>query len=327
MTQAIVAALVPAAVAWAVIAILLRMPWTAGLSDQPNERSLHAIPTPRIGGIGILAGVAAVSFPPGPLALTLGCALALWCISFADDMRGLPVAVRFLAHLAAATVAVTALAGPLDGIAALAPWVIAILAVAWATNLYNFMDGADGIAGGMTVIGFAAYAIAAAIAGAQGLVWISAAIASAAAGFLVHNFPPARVFLGDSASIPLGFLAAMLGLHGIVAGTWMLAFPLLVFSPFVVDATVTLVRRLVRGEVPWHAHRSHGYQRLVLAGWSRQRLALSAYALMLAAAGSAFALEAAGFMLQCGIILGWIVSYALILLAIERKTKRIAPAP
>src|SRR5882672_4399855 len=108
---AIVAVLVPAVVAWAVIAILMRMPWTASLSDQPNERSLHTIPTPRIGGIGLLAGVAAVSFPPGPLAVTLGCALALWCISFADDLRSLPVAARLLAHVGAAAVAVIALLG------------------------------------------------------------------------------------------------------------------------------------------------------------------------------------------------------------------------
>jgi UDP-GlcNAc:undecaprenyl-phosphate GlcNAc-1-phosphate transferase len=327
MTHAgIVAVLVPALVAWALIAILVRMPWTASLSDQPNERSLHTIPTPRIGGIGILAGVAAVSFPPGALAVTLGCALALWCISLADDLRGLPVAARLAAHLVAAAVAVAALLGPPADILAAAPWLLALLAIVWATNLYNFMDGADGLAGGMAVIGFAAYAIAAVLAGASALAWTSAAVASAAAGFLVHNYPPARAFLGDCGSIPLGFLAGMLGLHGILAGTWGLAFPLLVFSPFIVDATVTLVRRLVRGDAPWRAHREHGYQRLVLAGWSRQRLALSAYALMLAAAGSALALERVGFMLQCGIIFGWIVLYALIVFAIERKTTRIPTA-
>jgi UDP-N-acetylmuramyl pentapeptide phosphotransferase/UDP-N-acetylglucosamine-1-phosphate transferase len=324
MTPGIVAVLVPAVITWVLIAILLRMPWTSSLSDRPNERSLHAIPTPRIGGIGILAGVAAVSFPPGPLAVTLGCALALWCISLADDLRGLPVAARLLAHVIAAAVAVAAMLGPPGVI--VAPWVLALLAIVWAANLYNFMDGADGLAGGMAVIGFAAYAIAAALAGASALAWTSAAVASAAAGFLVHNFPPARAFLGDCGSIPIGFLAGALGLHGLLAGTWTAAFPLLVFSPFLVDATFTLARRLIRGEAPWRAHREHGYQRLVLAGWSRRRLALSAYALMLAAALSAFALEAADFMLQCGIIFVWVAAYASILLAIDRKTRRIPTA-
>ena len=324
MTHAGIVAVLPAVIAWALVAILLRMPWTASLADRPNERSLHTIATPRIGGIGIAAGVAAVAFPPGPLALTLGCALALWCVSLADDLRGLPVAARLLAHVVAAAVVVAAMLGPPGVI--VAPWVLALLAVVWATNLYNFMDGADGLAGGMAVLGFAAYAIAAVLAGATELAWISAAVASASAGFLLHNFPPARAFLGDSGSIPLGFLAGALGLHGVLAGTWSAAFPLLVFSPFVVDATFTLARRLLRGEAPWRAHREHGYQRLVLAGWSRRRLVLSAYALMLAGAVSAFTLEAVGFMLQCGIIFVWVVVYALILLAIDRKTRRIQTA-
>jgi UDP-N-acetylmuramyl pentapeptide phosphotransferase/UDP-N-acetylglucosamine-1-phosphate transferase len=324
MTHAEIAVLVPALIAWALIAVLLRMPWTASLSDRPNERSLHTTPTPRIGGIGIAAGVAAVSFPPGSLAVTLGCALALWCISLADDLRSLPVAARLLAHAIAAAVAVGAMLGSPG--AMLGPWVLALLAIVWATNLYNFMDGADGLAGGMAVIGFAAYAIAAGLAGASALAWTSAAVASAAAGFLVHNFPPARAFLGDCGSIPLGFLAGALGLHGLLAGTWSPAFPLLVFSPFFVDASFTLARRLARGEAPWRAHREHGYQCLVLAGWSHRRLALSAYALMLAAALSAFALEAASLMLQCGIIFAWIALYALIQLAIDRKTTRIPTA-
>jgi UDP-N-acetylmuramyl pentapeptide phosphotransferase/UDP-N-acetylglucosamine-1-phosphate transferase len=200
---------------------------------------------------------------------------------------------------------------------------VAIVAIAWVTNLFNFMDGADGLAGGMAAIGFAACAWAAIHSGDTALAGTCAAIASASVGFLRWNFPPARVFLGDAGSIPLGFLAAALGAYGAVRGTWSLAFPVMVFSPFIVDATVTLLRRLVGGEKVWRAHRSHYYQRLVLAGWPRRRLAVASFALMAGAGASALVLERVGAMLQCGIIFFWAALYALLLVSIDRTTRRM----
>jgi len=191
----------------------------------------------------------------------------------------------------------------------------------WMTNLYNFMDGSDGLAGTMALVGFGAYAAAAALAGHGPLALVSLAVASASAGFLAFNFPPARVFMGDAGSIPLGFLAGALGVLGVVAGAWPAAFPAVAFSPFIVDATATLLRRLVRGERVWQAHRSHYYQRLVLSGWNPRRLVLAAGGLMLAAAASALVLARSGLMLQCGIIFFWVVLYALLLPAIDRKTR------
>ena len=188
------------------------------------------------------------------------------------------------------------------------------------TNLFNFMNGSDG-SPGHGGHRFGTLAIAACEAGAMALALVATCVAAASLGFLLHNFPPARVFLGDAGSVPLGFLAGALGLHGVFTGIWPLWFPMLVFSPFIVDASVTLLRRVVHGERFWRAHRSHYYQRLVMAGWSPRALALGAYALMAAAAASALAGEAAGRTGLFGIILVWAAAYALLFLAIERRAR------
>ena len=318
-----VAIAVPGVVAWTVIALLRRTPFARRALDRPNERSLHTLPTPRLGGIGVMLAAIPIAMAgaDGGLAAVLACAAALALVSAADDLRSLPVGVRLAAHLAAAVFAAVEL-GPSGAIS-----VVVVLAIGWMTNLFNFMDGADGLAGGMAMIGFSAYAVAAHGAGQAALAMACAALASAAAGFLVHNFPPARVFLGDAGSIPLGFLAGALGLAGYSRGAWPAWFPLLVFSPFIVDASVTLVRRMVRGERPWRAHRDHYYQRLVLAGWSARRLAIASYLLMLAVSAAALAGREAGFMLQCGIISAGAAVYALLLVAIEVRLRPAGAAP
>lgn len=321
--QWLAAAFVPAFVAWAVIALLRRSRWARLLADHPNERSLHAASMPRVGGLGIFAGILPIAawVAHGPMAATLACAFALMLVSLADDVRSLPIEVRLPAHVTAAVVVVLASASasqPGWGWIESLLWVAALV---WMTNLFNFMDGTDGLAGGMAAIGFAALAIGAAAAGQVPLAIIATAVASASAGFLPHNFPPARVFMGDAGSIPLGFLAAALGMHGALANAWPAWFAFLVFSPFIVDATVTIVRRLLRGERIWIAHRSHAYQRLVLSGWSRTRTALAGYALMAAAAASALVARGQGVMLQCGIIFGWVAAYALLLALAERRAK------
>jgi len=271
-------ALVPVASALACAAVILvLLKRSSGVPlDHPNERSLHEAPVPRVGGLGIVAGtlLALVLVRAEPLLATLVAALA--AVSYADDRAHLPIVVRFAAHTAAAAafVHIAATDVPL-------PWQAAVvLAVVWMTNLYNFMDGSDGLAGGMALFGFGAYALAAWLAGDLVFAVVAASIASAAAGFLAFNFPPAKVFMGDAGSIPLGFLAAALGILGWHAGHWPLWFPALVFSPFVVDATVTLARRVLRGERFWRAHRTHYYQRLVQLGWGHRNTALAEYALM-----------------------------------------------
>jgi UDP-N-acetylmuramyl pentapeptide phosphotransferase/UDP-N-acetylglucosamine-1-phosphate transferase len=252
--------------------------------DTPNERSLHAHPVPRTGGIAIAAGVAvACSFAPTGVAVILAGAAALAAVSFADDLAGLPTLARLAAHLAAAGTALYYQVGYSEPIL----FAALLLAIAWYANLYNFMDGADGLAGGMTVIGFGAYAIAAFLAGGEGVAVLCASLAAAAAGFLVFNFPPARLFMGDVGSVPVGFLAGALGVYGWSRAWWPLWFPLLVFAPFVGDASLTLLRRLLRGERVWRAHREHYYQRLVRMGFGHRATAAIEYAAMLICAATA----------------------------------------
>jgi len=245
--------------------------------DTPNERSLHVQPVPRTGGIAIAAGVAAACLLAWPgLPVILGAAALLAAASFADDVVGLSTLARLAVHLGAAA---AALLFELEVSGAL-PFVVLALALAWTTNLYNFMDGADGLAGGMAVFGFGAYAVAAHLAGAQTLAALCASVASTAAAFLVFNWHPARLFMGDVGSVPLGFLAGALGLQGWAVGAWPLWFPLLAFAPFMCDATLTLLRRLWRRERVWQAHREHYYQRLVRMGFGHRRTALIEYAAM-----------------------------------------------
>ncbi len=246
--------------------------------DEPNARSLHTVPVPRTGGIGLLTGVAAGWLLAGvhwPWVFWSAIALII-SISLLDDLRGLSAAVRFPVHLLAASLAVLALLPEAGGLTI----AIAVLLVAWMCNLYNFMDGSDGLAGGMACSGFLFYAIAAATAGSTQFALLNLAVAAAAAGFLLHNFHPARIFLGDAGAVTLGFLAATLGLIGWRQQDWTWWFPLLVFSPFIVDASVTLARRVLSGARFWEAHRDHYYQRLVRLGIGHRRTALLEYALM-----------------------------------------------
>ena len=186
--------------------------------------------------------------------------------------------------------------------------------------LYNFMDGMDGFAGGMAVIGFTTLAwLGRADVGFSAFCLV---VAASSAGFLLHNFPPAKIFLGDSGSTTLGFLAAACSLWGSQAGLFPFWTALLIFSPFIVDATVTLLRRLWHGEPVWKAHRSHYYQRLVLLGWGHRRTVLVEYALMLACAASALLaiqLPPADQTVLAGV---WIVIYGLLMMAVAWLERR-----
>jgi UDP-N-acetylmuramyl pentapeptide phosphotransferase/UDP-N-acetylglucosamine-1-phosphate transferase len=282
----LLAALTSFALATGLVRVLVSNRVLGTIIDVPNERSSHSVPVPRTGGLGLMmaAFVTWVLFAPGSYAAAVVAAGLLCAVSFLDDARGLSVRSRFLVQIG---VAVLFLALVYRG-----PWLLlplALFSIAWMINLYNFMDGSDGLAGGMTIAGFGAYALAAHSGGLGQLSLLAAIIAGAAAGFLVWNFHKARIFMGDSGSVPLGFLAAALGLLGWQAGTWPMWFPVLVFSPFIADASVTLLKRYLRGEKLSQAHRIHYYQRVLRMGLGHRGTALAAYALMLAAAGSALA--------------------------------------
>ncbi len=262
---------------------ILRSKFASAIQDVPNARSLHSKTVPRIGGLGLMAGVLsswvlAPDMPGWWLILPL---TAVFAVSLVDDKYGLPVRGRLFIHLLAAAILVVGagLYSQYGVVVALA----ALLLTVWMTNLYNFMDGSDGLAGGMALFGFAAYGAAAWIAHDDAMAVLNFSISAAALGFLYYNFPPARVFMGDAGSIPLGFLAAAMGVWGWQKECWTAWFPLLVFSPFIVDASVTLLRRSLRGVKITEAHREHYYQRAVQLGWSHRRVALVEYLLMLAA--------------------------------------------
>lgn len=264
----------------AAVALLLSSKMGGRIQDIPNERSLHSAPTPRIGGLGLMAGLLAgwgllFSLLTWWLLLPL---LGLVAVSLLDDIHNLPVRQRLLAQLAAAVILVAGLG--IHAREGLLLACVAILFTVWLTNLYNFMDGSNGLAGGMALFGFSFYGIAALLAHNEMFAMLCFTVSAAALGFLYFNFPNARVFMGDAGSIPLGFLVAALGLWGWQQGCWPVWFPLLVFSPFIVDATVTLGKRALRGAKVTEAHREHYYQRAIQMGWSHRKLALVEYALM-----------------------------------------------
>ncbi|MBK8006560.1 MAG: glycosyltransferase family 4 protein [Gemmatimonadetes bacterium] len=264
--------------------------------DHPGHRSLHDRPTPRTGGLAVLAAIGAGLLGSGwarPLSGAgvgvLAGLVAVAAVSLADDRAGVRAGYRFLVHLLAAGLAVGS-APDSGGRRARAARGYGdsggVLGLVWMINLYNFMDGMDGFAGGMSLAGFGGLALLALPWGPTWYPLACAVVAAAALGFLGWNFPPARIFLGDVGSAPLGYLAGV----GILTGAGLGAFPLpcglLVFLPFIADASFTLARRIVAGERFWEPHRTHLYQRLVLAGWSHRRVVLWEYLLMALTGGT-----------------------------------------
>ncbi len=280
-TPALLAPLTAFAATLVIIWWLLRSRLSFIALDRPGRRSLHERPVPRTGGIGIHAGIIlawATAAPNLPDAAWAAYAVML-AISFLEDVGGVAAAWRLGVHLLGAGLFAA------DMLLGIQGWIViaaVAVAIAWMANLYNFMDGSDGLAGGMALIGFGGYGIAAWLSGSTAFALVNFSVAAAAAAFLVFNFHPARVFMGDTGSVPLGFLAGAFGAIGWLQRDWSWWFPVVVFSPFIADASVTLARRLLRRERVWEAHRDHYYQRLVLMGWGHRKTALAEYGLMLA---------------------------------------------
>ncbi|RPH45501.1 MAG: glycosyl transferase [Burkholderiales bacterium] len=315
---ALAAAAIAACVAAAVLATLLASGLSHRMLDRPNARSMHVTPTPRIGGLGVLAGlVAALAATRGALPWAAWAALAtVAAVSTLDDLRGLGAGTRLALHLAAATtIAVSALGG--HGALTVAA---GALAIAWLVNLYNFMDGSDALAGTMGVVGFGACALAAAAGGDAALAVASAAVAGACAGFLVFNLPPARLFMGDAGSTSLGLLAGAIGAVGVERDLWSPWLPATVFMPFAFDATATLLDRARRGCRVWEAHREHAYQRLNLSGFGHRRTALAYGALMLA--NAALALGARQVSLEGAALVVSLLVHGVLWLAVQRAWRR-----
>jgi len=271
-------------VAWSLSYLLASEYSPFSIHDAPNSRSLHKHPTPRTGGVAILMAISlgwGVLFYLGYwadiLVWIIAAAVLVALVSLLDDIMTLSASPRFAVHGIAAVVLIWGgLVLPWGIVGMLLTW----FTIVWMLNLYNFMDGMDGLSAGMTLFGFGFLGLAGWQEGAQVYAFYAWVIALGAGGFLAMNFPPARIFMGDIGSIPLGLLAVAFSLWGVRDDLFPLWVPVLIFSPFVVDATVTIFRRLFDGEKIWQAHRSHYYQRLVLMGWSHKRTVFFEYLLM-----------------------------------------------
>jgi Fuc2NAc and GlcNAc transferase len=257
--------------------LMRRYALARGILDAPNARSSHTRVTPRGGGIAIVAAMVAgvaVGLGAGIIDARLAAALcgggiAVAWIGFADDRSPVSVGKRLLIHFAAAAWAVFILGGlpPLQVGEAVrdlgtAGDVFAVVAVVWIINLFNFMDGIDGIAGGEAVTIAAVGGLLALSGGMGGVAAAAFVLAAASGGFLVWNWPPARIFMGDVGSGFLGFAIAVLGLAAARESPTAPWVWLMLGGVFMVDATVTIVRRILRRVNLSDAHREHAYQRL-----------------------------------------------------------------
>lgn len=255
--------------------VLRRYALSSSLLDIPNDRSSHSVPTPRGGGVAIvltyLAALALMAFAgwvdwtaAWPL---LGAGALIAVVGFLDDHGHIAARWRLLAHFSAAGWALFWMNGlptiKLMGLDLDLGWLghfLAAIYLVWMLNLYNFMDGIDGIASVEAVCACAGACLVYWLTGHQGLMMPPMLLAVAVLGFLYWNFPPARIFMGDAGSGFLGIVIGVLSLQAAWVAHELLWVWLILLGVFIVDATFTLGRRLLRGDKVYEAHRSHAYQ-------------------------------------------------------------------
>lgn len=292
------------------------------LLDHPNDRSSHTQVTPRGGGISIVLVSLLSTFVlwiteaiDTDLAIAfIGGGIGVAGIGLADDRTAVPVAIRFVVHVAAAVWA-TYWIGGLPPIQVgtrlidigLAGDALSVVALVWALNLFNFMDGIDGLAGSEAAfITLGAAVILYYLHLSPGVAALAGCVGLASLGFLAWNWPPARVFMGDVGSGFLGYAVGVLALadaqvHSVAVPVW-----LILGAVFLLDATITLLRRLLRGEKVYQAHRSHAYQRLARRWNSHQHVTLAVLSVNLL-----WLLPCAFFAVLHGELAGWTVFAAL----------------
>lgn len=264
-----------AVLSWGLTALLRKYALAKSLMDVPNARSSHSIPTPRGGGVSIvvafLLAIVALALL-GHVSTTVLIALfgaggLVALIGFMDDHGHIAARWRLLGHFGAAVWTLVCLGGlpPLSfmGLSVdlgVLGQVLAAFYLVWLLNLYNFMDGIDGIASVEAVTVCLGISLLYFCGGFVQLLWSPLILAAATLGFLVWNFPPARIFMGDAGSGFLGIILGVLSIQAAWVSSQLFWAWLILLGVFVVDATVTLIRRLVRGDKVYEAHRSHAYQ-------------------------------------------------------------------
>jgi Fuc2NAc and GlcNAc transferase len=287
---------------WALTGAIRRFALARALLDIPNERSAHTVPTPRGGGLAIAAVVipgvavlAVLDWISNELATAMiGGGALLTGVGWLDDCRNLGVGPRLSAQSVAAVWALVWIGGfpSIDvGFAVVDLGMIgtalAAAGLVWLINLYNFMDGIDGLAAGQAVaVGLFGGSLLL-VVGHTGLATVAFAIAATSGGFLAWNWRPAKIFLGDAGSGFLGYLLGVLALASEQEGALPLLVWLLLLAVFIFDATVTLFRRVLTGEKWYVAHRSHAYQRAVQAGWRHDQVSTAVLLMTAGLAGLA----------------------------------------
>lgn len=296
-------------VALAVVLVLTpavgRVARVLGVVDQPDERRrIHLRAVPRLGGLGIFLGVfvPALAFLDlsGPYrGILLGAALAT-TIGMVDDFRGLPWWAKLGGQIAAAGVAVEAgvlidrFTFPLIGVHDLPQAVAVALTILWVVammNMVNFVDGLDGLAAGICTIAGGTFAVIALSLGKPEAAVLSAIVAGACLGFLRHNFYPARIFMGDSGAMLLGFLLATVAVQGLLktAATVALFFPLFALAVPIIDTSFVVARRVKHGESLWTPDQAHLHHRFLRRGFSQRRATVYLWAWCAILAGAALA--------------------------------------
>ncbi len=276
-----------------------------GAVDAPGEaRRLHAKPIPRLGGIGLFLGIlvpalALLALDGVYRGILLGAAIAV-TVGVVDDFRGLPWWAKLSGQAAAATaaisfgVAIDRFTFPFLGVREL-PWWLAVPAtliwIVTVMNMVNFLDGMDGLAAGVCAIAGLTFAVIALSLGKPEAAVLSAIVAGACFGFLRHNFYPARIFMGDSGALLLGFLLAAVSIQGLLktAATVALFFPLLILAVPIIDTSFVFAKRLKYRRPLYTADRTHLHHRFVNIGFSQRRAAVYLYAWCLVLAGAALA--------------------------------------
>ncbi|HET9213346.1 MAG TPA: MraY family glycosyltransferase, partial [Gaiellaceae bacterium] len=297
--------LVALAVVLALTPAVGRVARVLGVVDEPGERRrVHLRAVPRLGGVAIFLGifVPALAFLDltGPYrGIVLGAALAT-TVGIVDDFRGLPWAVKLAGQVGAAGIAVQAgvtidrFTFPIVGVHDLPDWLAVVLSIVWIVaimNMVNFLDGLDGLAAGVCAISGATFAVIALSLGRPNAAVLSAIVAGACLGFLRHNFYPARIFMGDSGSMLLGFTLAAVAIEGTLktAATVALFFPLFVLAVPILDTSFVVARRLRRGERVFAPDQSHLHHRFIRRGFSQRETVLYLWTWCAILAGAALA--------------------------------------
>jgi UDP-GlcNAc:undecaprenyl-phosphate GlcNAc-1-phosphate transferase len=275
-----------------------------GVVDVPGGRRVNRLPVPRLGGLALFLGllVPALAFlhiGHQNRGLLLGAAVAV-TVGIVDDFRGLPWYAKLGGQVAAAAVPtgfgvwIDRFTLPFVGIHALSPGAGVPLTILWIVaimNMVNFLDGLDGLAAGVAAIAGLTFSVIALSLGKVDAAVLSAIVFGACVGFLRHNFYPARIFMGDSGALLLGYVLATVSVQGLLktAATVALFFPLLVLAVPIVDTTFVVVRRLRHGEKVFEGDQAHLHHRFLRRGFSQRRAALTIWGWCVSLAGAALA--------------------------------------